>query len=49
MWSDDPPDEHFEDLLREVFPSTESRIVTFPNPLQGIESKSTVYLAQCSD
>ena len=49
MWSDDPPDEHFEDLLREVFPLTESRIVTFPNPLQGIESKSTVYLARCSD
>ena len=49
MWSDDPPDGNFENLLRDVFPFTESRIVTFPNPLQGIESRSTVYLAQCSD
>ncbi|HBM78556.1 MAG TPA: spermidine synthase [Verrucomicrobiales bacterium] len=49
MWSDDPPDEDFENLLRDVFPSTESRIVEFPNPLQGIASRSTVYLAQCPD
>lgn len=46
MWSDDPPDEEFMSLLREVFPETEARVVTFYNPLQDCESKSTVYLAQ---
>lgn len=47
MWSDDPPDMDFENLLREVFPFTESRIVSFDNPLQETKSQSTVYLAQC--
>ena len=49
MWSDDPPDHDFENLLQVVFPSTQSRVVTFPNPLQGTESRSTVYLSQCGD
>ena len=49
MWSDDPPDHDFENLLQVVFLSTQSRVVTFPNPLQGTESRSTVYLSQCGD
>ena len=45
LWSDDAPDEEFMDSLREVFASCESHIVTFDNPIQGGESKSTVYVA----
>jgi hypothetical protein len=48
MWSDDPPDPDFQSLLDNVFPTTETRIVTFPNPLQDRQSESTVYLAQCA-
>lgn len=46
MWSDDPPDDQFMFLLSETFPTTEATIVSFHNPLQDCESKSTVYLAQ---
>ena len=46
LWSDDPPEETFMSALREVFPSCESHIVTFHNPLQEKESKSTVYVAR---
>jgi spermidine synthase len=45
LWSDDPPDEEFMASLRQVFASCESHIVTFDNPIQGGESKSTVYVA----
>ena len=48
MWSDDPPDADFQSLLDSVFPTTETRVVTFPNPLQDRQSESTVYLAQCA-
>ena len=46
MWSDDPPDEAFLAVLREVFSSVRAEIVTFPNPLLERESSSTVYLAE---
>jgi len=46
MWSDDPPEEDFLELLRGVFPSVESEIVTFSNPLQETDSASTVYVAK---
>ena len=45
LWSDDPPDEEFMDSMRKVFASCESHIVSFDNPIQGGESKSTVYVA----
>ena len=48
MWSDDPPDSEFQSLLDRVFTTTETRVVTFPNPLQDCQSESTVYLAQCA-
>ncbi|MCH2062877.1 MAG: hypothetical protein MK194_04025 [Roseibacillus sp.] len=48
MWSDDPPDPEFQSLLDRVFTTTETRVVTFPNPLQDCQSESTVYLAQCA-
>ena len=44
LWSNDPPDPGFTDLLDTVFQRSESHIVTFPNPYTGAESASTVYL-----
>ncbi len=45
LWSNDPPEDEFTNLLDSVFESTESHIVTFPNPYTGGESTNTVYLA----
>jgi spermidine synthase len=46
LWSNDPPDTEFTGLLDTVFQSSESHIVTFPNPYTDGESSSTVYLAR---
>jgi len=46
LWSNDPPDAGFTRLLDTVFQSSESHIVTFPNPYMGGESSNTVYLAR---
>jgi spermidine synthase len=46
MWSDDPPEDSFLSALGEVFPSVESHVVSFFNPLQEKDSKSTVYVAR---
>lgn len=46
LWSDDAPDEHFLTALREVFATAEAHIVTFDNPIQDCESRSTVYVAK---
>jgi spermidine synthase len=48
LWSDDPPDEPFLDLLRSVFASTDAHIVDFPNPYTGGTSSNTVYVARTS-
>ena len=45
LWSNDPPDAGFTRLLDTVFQSSETHIVTFPNPYMGGESSNTVYLA----
>lgn len=45
LWSNDPPEEKFINLLESVFESTESHIVTFPNPYTDGESTNTVYIA----
>lgn len=46
LWSDDPPEESFLNALEEVFESCGSHVVSFYNPLQDKDSKSTVYLAK---
>jgi len=46
LWSNDSPDAEFTHLLDTVFQSSESHIVTFPNPYSGGESSNTVYLAR---
>jgi spermidine synthase len=45
LWSNDPPDEAFGDVLSKVFDSQVAHVVTFPNPLQGHEASNTVYVA----
>ena len=49
LWSNDPPDAKFTRLLDTVFHSSESHIVTFPNPYLGGESSNTIYLARKRD
>ncbi|MEV1145677.1 spermidine synthase [Micromonospora sp. NPDC049799] len=46
LWSDDPPDAEFEEVLGAVFRSARAHVVRFPNPLTGGESANTVYVAQ---
>ena len=45
LWSNDPPEKEFTNLLESVFESTETHIISFPNPYTGGESTNTVYLA----
>jgi len=45
LWSDDPPDEEFLELLGGAFATARAHIVRFPNPLTEAESESTVYVA----
>lgn len=44
MWSQNLPEAPFEALLAEVFPSVESHVIKFYNPLQNRESTNTVYV-----
>ncbi len=46
LWSNDPPEAAFIALLDSVFASSESHIISFPNPYTGGESSNTVYLAR---
>ncbi len=48
LWSNDPPDAEFIRLLDTGLQSSESHIVTFPNPYSGGESSNTIYLAHKS-
>ena len=46
LWSNDPPDEAFEAVLREVFATAQAHVVTFPNPLRDRDETNTVYVAR---
>jgi spermidine synthase len=46
LWSDDPPDALFMELLGEVFARSEAHIVAFHNPLEERDFESTVYVAR---
>jgi len=45
LWSNDPPDKHFMELLIKVFQSSVSHVVSFPNLYTDGESSCTVYIA----
>ena len=44
LWSDEPTDNEFMDLMGKIFPAVESHTVSFPNPYTQQESSNTVYL-----
>lgn len=45
LWSDDPPDDAFLAVLRDVFVTVEGHTVEFDNPLTGGQSRNGVYVA----
>ena len=45
MWSNDPPEQSYMDLLGQVFMDVRSEIIHFPNPYSGGESTNTLYFA----
>ena len=46
LWSDDPPEEGFMEMLCETFAQVRAEVVTFENPVLEHDSKSTVYVAR---
>lgn len=46
LWSNDPPDEKFMEVLRAVFPDVKAHEVRFSNPLREAEESNTVYVAK---
>ena len=44
LWSNDPPETSFTNLMETVFDSVSSHIVRFPNPYTDASSTNTVYL-----
>ncbi|MET0954179.1 MAG: spermidine synthase [Aeromicrobium sp.] len=46
LWSDDPPDEAFVQVLRGTFTDVRADVVPFDNPLTGGASANTVYVAR---
>jgi spermidine synthase len=49
LWSDDPPEEGFLEVLGEVLADVHAEVVTFPNHLTGGTSANTVYLGVRAD
>jgi hypothetical protein len=45
LWSNDPPDEAYLDVLRGVFTGVRAEVVSFPNPYQDRPATNTVYVA----
>ena len=45
LWSNDPPDPAYLEILEGVFTDVAAEVVSFPNPLQGREATNTVYVA----
>lgn len=45
LWSNEPPDEDFQASLSDVFPSSDTHVVSFPSPHQERLATNTVYVA----
>lgn len=45
LWSNDPPDEDYMDVLRADFEDVHAEVVSFPNPYQERPATNTVFLA----
>lgn len=46
LWSNDPPDEEYIEVLEGSFVDVRAEVISFRNPLQGRDSTNTVYLAR---
>ncbi|MBO3085438.1 spermidine synthase [Cellulomonas fengjieae] len=46
LWSNDPPDEAYLELLRTLLVDVRADVVAFPNPLQSRDATNTVYLGR---
>lgn len=46
LWSNDEPDDAYLETLQGAFTSASAEIVTFPNPLTGGNTSSTIYVAE---
>jgi len=46
LWSNDPPDEAFGEVLAEVFAHSAAHVVRFHNPLQNRPAANTVYVGR---
>ncbi|MGH1470424.1 MAG: spermidine synthase [Cellvibrionaceae bacterium] len=44
MWSQNLPEESFEELLKTVFSTVNSHVISFYNPFQNCESTNSVYV-----
>ncbi len=45
LWSNDPPDDDYLAVLRQVFVDVAAEVITFPNPFQDRTATNTVYLS----
>lgn len=45
LWSNDPADHAFVAVLDSAFDEVAAEVVTFPNPLTGSDTSSTIYVA----
>ena len=43
MWSNDPPEQWYLDVLATALVGVEAEVITFPNPLQGRDATATIY------
>ncbi|HKL01222.1 MAG TPA: spermidine synthase [Desulfotignum sp.] len=46
LWSDDPPEDAFTELLESVFPEVLAHTISFKNPFTGGMTKNAVYTAR---
>jgi len=46
LWSDDPPEKAFTDLLEDVFPEVHAHTIGFKNPFTGGMAENAVYTAR---
>jgi spermidine synthase len=46
LWSDDPPEKAFTELLETVFPKVQAHTIRFKNPLTGGTAENAVYVAR---
>ena len=49
LWSNDPPDDAFLEILSNVFSSAHGHLISFHNPLQHKTATNGVYIARCKD